>query len=155
MAPPLCLMPHVVLKDCHHHLTKYEGKETKISIFTLFSEFGKIWKCNLGFSKIPITHLFYELETKFWIYGWMEKLCLTFSFTVENKLENSHKKGWPYFKLNIDDWDIPFLKILRLYLWIGKKFLIGENEMNPLGILPVHWIFGQKVLNIFISSLCR
>ena len=155
MALPLCLMPHVVLKDTHHHLTKYEGKETKISIFTLFSEFGKIWKCNLGFSKIPITHLFYELETKFWIYGWMEKLCLTFSFTVENKLENSHKKGWPYFKLNIDDWDIPFLKILRLYLWIGKKFLIGENEMNPLGILPVHWIFGQKVLNIFISSQCR
>ena len=53
-------MPHViVLKDHPHHLTKYEGKGTKISIFKLFSELGKIWKCNLGFSKIPISHLFF------------------------------------------------------------------------------------------------
>ena len=59
------MTPHViVLKDDHpqpHHLTKYEGKVTKISIFKLFSELGKIWKCNLGFSKIPISHHFYEL----------------------------------------------------------------------------------------------
>ena len=26
-----------------------------------------------------------------------------FSFTVENKMENSHRKGWSHFKLNIDD----------------------------------------------------
>ena len=56
-------MPHViVLKDYPHHLTKYEDKGTKISIFKLFSELGKIWKCNLGFSKIPISHLFYDWE---------------------------------------------------------------------------------------------
>ena len=65
MAP---LTPHViVLKDHPHHLSKYEGKGTKISIFELFSEFGKIWKYNLSFSKIRISHLFYELE-KTWKY---------------------------------------------------------------------------------------
>ena len=49
-----------------HHLTKYEDKGTKISIFKLFSELGKIWKYNLGFSKIAIPisfHLFYELHS--------------------------------------------------------------------------------------------
>ena len=56
---------HVILQDHPHHLTKYEGKRTKISIFKLFSELGKIGKFNLGFSKITKSHLFYELETKF------------------------------------------------------------------------------------------
>ena len=56
-------MPHViVLKDHPHHLTKYEGKGVKMSIFKLFSELGKIWKCNLSFSKIPISHLFMNRE---------------------------------------------------------------------------------------------
>ena len=57
-------MPHVVVLTEHpqpHHLTKHEGKGTKISIFKFLSELGKIWKNNLGFSKIPISHLFYEL----------------------------------------------------------------------------------------------
>ena len=61
---------HVVLQDYPHHLTKYEGKGTKISIFKLFSDLGKIWKCNVCFSK---THLSYELETKFLIYEWIGK----------------------------------------------------------------------------------
>ena len=38
-----------------------------------------------------------------------------FSFTVENKMENSHRKGWSTFKLNIDDCDIPLPKVLRIY----------------------------------------
>ena len=58
---PLTRYYVILLKDHPRHLTKYEGKETKISIFKLFSESGKIWKCNLSFSKIPISHLFYEL----------------------------------------------------------------------------------------------
>ena len=38
-------MLHVtVLKDHPYHLTKYEGKGTKISILKLFNELGKIWK---------------------------------------------------------------------------------------------------------------
>ena len=56
------LTSHVIVLKDHphpHYLTKYEGKGTKISIFKLFSELGKIWKCNLGFSKIPISHLFF------------------------------------------------------------------------------------------------
>ena len=63
-------MPHVIVLKDHpqpHHLTKYEGKGTKISILKFFSESGKIWKCSLGFSKILISHLFYELG-KTWQY---------------------------------------------------------------------------------------
>ena len=37
-------------------------QRTKISILKFFSEFGKIWKCNLGFSKIPITISFMNWE---------------------------------------------------------------------------------------------
>ena len=66
-APLFCLWPCTVLKDHTPYLTKYEHKGTKISIFKLFSELGKICKCNLGFSKIPISHLFYELG-KTWKY---------------------------------------------------------------------------------------
>ena len=39
-------MPLVVLKDHPHHLTKYEDKGTKISIFKLFSELGKFESAN-------------------------------------------------------------------------------------------------------------
>ena len=60
-------MPHVVMKNHPHHLKKYECRGIKISIFKLLSGLGKIWKCNLRFSKIPIFHLFYELE-KTWKY---------------------------------------------------------------------------------------
>ena len=71
---PLFLRPCIVLKGHPHHLTKYEGKGTKASVFKIFSELGmKIWKCNLGFSKISMSHLFYELrkawKSKCWIYG--------------------------------------------------------------------------------------
>ena len=55
-------MPHAVLKEHPHHFTKYEGKWTKISIFKLFNELGKIWKCNLGFSKIQIFLSFMNWE---------------------------------------------------------------------------------------------
>ena len=63
-------MQHVIVLKDHpqsHHFTKYEGKVTKISIFKLFNELGKIWKCSLGFSKILTSHLFYELG-KTWKY---------------------------------------------------------------------------------------
>ena len=32
------------------------------NISKLFNELGKIWKCNLNFSKIPISHLFMNWE---------------------------------------------------------------------------------------------
>ena len=141
-------MPHViVLKDHPHHLTKYEGKGTKISIFKLFSELGKIWKCNPSFSKIPISHLSYELR-KTWKYTdqhfkiqmlnlWMswENLCPNLSFTVENKMGNSHKRGWSHFKLNINDWDIPFPKILRIYQWIGKNIFHWGKWNEPIKLI--------------------
>ena len=54
---------------------------------------------------------------------WMswENLCPNLSFTVQNKVDNSHKKEWSHFKLKINDWDIPFPKILRICQWIGKN----------------------------------
>ena len=63
---------------------------------------------------------------------WMswESLCPNLSFTVENKIRNLHKSGWSNFKLNMNDWDIPLPKILRIYQWIGKNiFHLGKwNE---------------------------
>ena len=112
-------MSYVIeLKDHPHYLANYEGKGTKNSTFKLFSALGKIWKCNLSFSKIPICHLFfYELGKAFkYIYSvpdehfkiqmlnlWMswENLSPNLTFTVENKMENSHKRGWSHFKVNI------------------------------------------------------
>ena len=51
---------------------------------------------------------------------WMswEILFPNLSFTVENKTGNSHKRGWSHFKLNINDWDIPFPKILLMIYFI-------------------------------------
>ena len=106
-------------KNYPHHLRKYKGKWTKISILKLFRELWKIWECNLGFSKILISHLFYELG-KTWKYSytaqdqhfkiqilnlWMnwETLFPNLSFTVENNMGNSHKKGRLYFKSSIND----------------------------------------------------
>ena len=61
-------MPHViVLKDHPQHLTKYEGKGTKVSIFKNFSELRKSWKCNLGFSKIPVSISFMNWEKREYI----------------------------------------------------------------------------------------
>ena len=62
-----------------------------------------------------------------------KNVCPNLSFTVENEMGNSHKRGWSHFKHNINDWDIPFPKFLRIYQWIGKNiFHYGENGMNPL-----------------------
>ena len=93
-------MPHVIkLKDRPHHVTKYEGNRTKISIFKLFSELGKIWKYNLNFSKIPISLSFMNWEKlgnihsprtifkmqmlNLWL-SW-ENVCPNLTFPVENK----------------------------------------------------------------------
>ena len=113
----------------------------------------KSWKCSLGFSKNPNspslfiwigknytqpkTNQHFKIQIlNLWINS--QNLYPNLSFSVKNKMANSHKKGWSHFKLNINDWDIPFRKILRICQWIGKNiFSIGENGMNPLGILPI------------------
>ena len=60
-------MPHViVLKDHPHHLTKYEGKGIKISIFKLFSELENLEMQSRLF-KNPNFPSFYELR-KTWKY---------------------------------------------------------------------------------------
>ena len=128
-----------------HHLTKYEDKGTKIWIFKLFSELqlGKIWKYNLGFSKIPILVSFMNYTApdqhfkiprlNLWI-SW-ENLCPNLSFTVENKMENSHKRGWSHFRLKINDWDIPFPKILRVCQWIEKNCFHWGEWNEPIKLI--------------------
>ena len=61
-----------------------------------------------------------------------ERTCPNLSFTVENKMDNLDKKGQLHFKLNINDWDIPILKNLKIYQLIGKtNFHWGkQNERN-------------------------
>ena len=65
---------------------------------------------------------------------WMswENLCPNLSFTVENKMENSHKRGWSHFKLKINDWDISFPKILRICQWIGKNIFHWKKWNEPI-----------------------
>ena len=138
------------MKDHPHHLIKYEGKVTKISIFKLFSELGKIWKCNLGFPKIPISPSLLWIGKNLEIYTapdqhfklqmlnlWMnwENVCPNLNFSVENKMGNSHKRGWPHFKLNINDWDIPFPKNLRIYQWIGKNIFHRGKWNEPIKLI--------------------
>ena len=61
-----------------------------------------------------------------------EKLCPSLSFTVENKMGNSSKKGWSHFKLNINDWDILLSKISRIYQWIGKNIFHRGKWNKPI-----------------------
>ena len=66
-----------------------------------------------------------------WI-NW-EKLCLNLSLTVENNSGNSLKKRWPHFKLNINDWNILWSKLLRIYQWIGKNIFHWWKWNKPRG----------------------
>ena len=68
---------------------------------------------------------------------WMswESLCPKSTFTVENKMGNSHKKGWSHFKLDINDWDIPFPKILRIYQWIRENIFHFEKWNEPIKLI--------------------
>ena len=114
--------------------------ETKISIFKLFSELGKIWKYNLCFPKIPIPISFMNytgLDQHFKIPMfnlWMSwgNLCPNLSFTVVNKMENSHKRGWSHFKLKMNGRDIPFPKMECQ--WIEKN-IFHWGEWNE----PIKW----------------
>ena len=117
-------MPHViVLKDHTYYLTRYEGMGTKISIFKLNGKMVKIWKCNLGFLKIPLwieknleiytaPDQHFKIKMLNLLMSW-ENLCPNLNFTVENKMGNSHKRGWSHLQLNRSDWDI--------FQWIGKN----------------------------------
>ena len=68
-----------------------------------------------------------------WI-SW-ENLCPNLSFTVENKMENSHKRGWSHFRLKINDWDIPFPKILRVCQWIEKNCFHWGEWNEPIKLI--------------------
>ena len=119
-------------------------------IFKRFSEWGKIWKCNLGFSKIPVSHLFYYKLGKTWKYSYrpqgqhfkiqilnlwvnLENSFPNLSFTFEKKIGNWHKKRWSHFKCNINDWDISFPKVLGIKQWIRKIIFHWGKWNAPIG----------------------
>ena len=84
-------------------------------------------------------HHFEMQMLNLWI-SW-EKLCPNLSFTVENKMRNSCKRRLSHFKLNINDWDIPFPNILRIYLWIGKNIFHWGKWNEPIKLVRecVRW----------------
>ena len=146
-------MPHVIeLKDQPHHLTKYKGKGTKISNFWNFLvNWGKFGNAIQAFQKpqFPIS-LWIEKNLEIYTYTapdqrfkvqtlnlWMswENLCPNLTFTLENKMRNSHKRGWSHFKININDWDVPFPKILRIYQWIGKNIFHWGKWNEPIKLI--------------------
>ena len=75
--------------------------------------------------KIPMLNL---------LMSW-ENLCPNLSFTVENKIENSHKRGWLHFKLKINNWDVPFPKILKICQWIGKNIFHWGKWNQPIKLI--------------------
>ena len=82
------------------------------------------------------THIARDQHFKIQILNlWMnwEKLCPNLSFTIENKMGNLHKK-WPSnIKLNINDCDIQFPIISRIYQWIGKNIFDWEKWNDVIG----------------------
>ena len=114
----------------------------------LFSELAKIWKSrlfknpnfpsllqigeNLEICTAPDQH--FKIPMLNLCMG-LENLCPNLSVTVENKMENSHKRGWSHFKLNINDWDIPFPKSLRIYQWIGKNIFHWGKWNEPIKLI--------------------
>ena len=72
-------------------------------------ELRKTWKYS---STAPDQHFKIQM-LNLWM-SW-ENLCSNLSFTVENRMGNPHKRGWSHFKLNVNDSNITFPKILRIY----------------------------------------
>ena len=124
--------------------TFFEKHLRILCTFLVFSELRKIWKCNLKNYNFPsLWWIGQSLEIytapgqhfKILILNlWMslENLCPNLSFTVENKMENSHKRGWSHFKLKINDWDIPSPKILRICQWPGKNVFHWGKWNEPI-----------------------
>ena len=58
---------------------------------------------------------------------WMswENLCPNLSFTVENKMENSHKRRWSHFKLNLF-----ILHVGCLWILLNENLSREKREKN-------------------------
>ena len=109
---------------------KAREQKSQFSNF-LVMNWGKFWNAIEAFQKSQFPISFVNWEKLGNIHSprstfqnanveFSENLCPNLSFTVENKMEGSHKRGWSHFKLNINDWNIPFPKIWEIYRWIGK-----------------------------------
>ena len=113
----------------------------------IWERFGKV--VYIGYSKIPFFHLVHELgkpwkytqcktsilKSKFWVYGWIGKVISKTSLL--NKMEVLYiKKWWSHFKLNLNDWDIPFPKMFRSYQWIQKNIFHWKKWKEPVWSSP-------------------
>ena len=109
---PSLLYKHTVPEKLSS-LTKYELNGTsKIPVSQLFSELGKIWKCNTGlYSKNSFFHLLHGLG-KIW------EVQLEQHSNIPNSLCQMGKP-WKYSLR-------PTLKksLFRIYGWIGKIFIL-------------------------------
>ena len=104
-----------------------QSKLFKNSNFPFFYELEKTWKYTQPQANIS------KSQCNLWV-SW-EKLWPNLSFTVENKMESSHKRSWSQFQLKINDWDIPFLKNLRIFQWIGKNSFRCGNWNEPIKLI--------------------
>ena len=84
---------------------------------------------------------------------WMswENLCPNLTFTVENKMGNSHKRGWSHFKLNLNDWDIPFPNILRICQWIGKNIFHWGKWNEPIKLIK-KYVRSEIKIQILVAA---
>ena len=81
-----------------------------------------------------------------------ENLYPNLSFSGENKMGNSYKRGWSHFKLNINDWGIPFLKMLKICQWIGKNIFHWKKRNKSIlldGRLKLDLCCSKKSLGSF------
>ena len=87
---------------------------------------------NLETYTVPDQHIKIQM-LNLWM-SW-ENLCPNLSFTVGNKMGNSHKRGWSHFKLNIKYWGIPFPKMLRISHWIRKNIFHWGKWNEPIMLM--------------------
>ena len=56
-----------------------------------------------------------EQHFKIQIFNLWMKWRRNLTSLLKISIRDSHKKEWPHFKFKINDWNIPFSKILRIY----------------------------------------
>ena len=118
---------HYRYLDNPHNYIQCENKETsKIPIFQLFSELGKIWKTTDQ-----------EQISKVWILNpWInrENLCPYLSFSIKNRMGISTRLGT--FQT--------ISKTLRIYQWIG--ICLEKTEFWTYWIFCTYWKNVSEVL---------
>ena len=133
--------------------------------FQTFQWLAKIWKCNLGFSKIPIFHLFYKLgktwkytqpqtnisKSQCWIYGWVGKTYVLIEALLLKIRWRIHIKEDDGIS-NLNERDIPFPKILRICQWIGKNIFHWKKWNEPIKLIREYVRLKIKILMLVAAK---